>query len=92
MDKLEAYLKAAETAAGGVYARLAGTYQKVDTFTAEHPEVKEGVLVAETLLKATGIDIVPEVNMTQLVWGKLGTLLAADATVQGPVIVKEAAS
>jgi hypothetical protein len=86
MDKLEAYLKAAEVAAGGVYTKIAGTYQEVGAFTSAHPEVQVGVTVATGLLKAAGIDVTPEISMAELVWGKLGVLLAVDPTVKGPTI------
>ncbi len=85
MDKFEAYLRAAEVAAGQVYTKVAGTYQAVNEITHEHPEIKAAAALAETLLAAVGINVAPEVNMAKLVWGKLGMLLALDPTVSGPV-------
>ncbi len=86
-NNLRAILDAAETAAGQVYAKIAGTYQAIDTWTEEHPEVLAAADTAATLLKAAGIDLSPEIKLRKLVWARLGLLLARDPTVQGPTLV-----
>jgi hypothetical protein len=86
MADLQEILSAAEVAAGAAYAKLVGTYQDVNGWTAAHPEVTEGVRIATALLRAAGVDVSAEIKLAEIIWGRIGVLLALDPTVQGPTI------
>jgi hypothetical protein len=89
MATLQELLSAAEIAAGHAYAALVGTYQDINAWTAEHPEVLKAARVAADILRLAGVDISPEIDMAPLVWGRIGALLAVDPTVQGPRIAAQ---
>jgi hypothetical protein len=71
--------------AGNIYRKVAGTVENVQGWETSHPEVQLAVSLLTTMLSGYGIKIAPEINLGLHILGKLGTLMAADSTVPGPM-------
>jgi hypothetical protein len=93
----------AETYAGNIYRKVAGTIIAVQTWDEGHPEVVTAsqaiAKTTSTFFPAAGV-VVPALNLATHVLGALGKLMASDATVAGPAtppgvsntLIKDAAS
>jgi hypothetical protein len=73
----------AETFAGNIYRKVAGTLENVQEWTTDHPEVLAAATAMAALLPGAAV-VVPGLNLALHVLGALGKLMAADPTVRGP--------